>query len=433
MLLSLVVLAGTAAVASPWAWREVSFRHHLRTARVALDAFVADNAVMELNAAEKLRPNSAEVQYLLGMANRKAGRLDHCRSHLERAATLGWPNKEVRLQLTLLAFQAGDRQAEAELRRSMLLPMTDEVAEETYESLAIGYLAEYRVSEADLVLDYWIRWRPKRARPRLLRAEIFAITRQHHERLEQYEQVLAVDPENYAAHLGMAHVLLGQHDAEGALARYRWCSDHWPGDLAPPLGIAACYQHQGKLTEAKQVLRAVLEKRMSSDQRAHVLAELAKVVQQERDFPAAIALLTESVQLNPYSEQAEYTLSMCLAKVGRREEAERHTRRSKEIEKAQQQLADVELQMLSQPDDAELRYQAGLALTKLGNPKASAAMMLAALRWDPLHSGAHAELVKYYEEIGRSDLAREHQAFAVKDGAKTLPTAAVAPAEKGGS
>jgi tetratricopeptide (TPR) repeat protein len=189
------------------------------------------------------------------------------------------------------------------------------------------------------------------------------------------------------------------------------------------LGIAACYQRRGELAEAKAILQDLLEKHLSTEQRAHVLAELGQVAYQDRAFEDAIPLLTESLELNPYDERAEYALGMCLVKAGQRKEAEKHTERSKEIEKARQQLADVEVQILSQPSDADLRYTCGMALAKLGNSKASAAMMLAALRWDPTHTGAHAELAKYYQEIGRNDLAKQHQSLAVNDVEQRVPDA----------
>src|SRR5215469_10934904 len=409
-----VVFVGVAvvcALAGPWASREWRFRRHLGTAQIALDRFVADNAVLELTAAEKFKPGSAKVQYLLGVANRRAGHLDKCRPHLNKAQELGWPAQEIRFQLLLLAFQAGDRRAEAEIKQIISLPMADDVAEDTYEALALGYLSEYRVVAADTVIDHWLRWRPNRVRPRLLRAEILGASRLYHEQLAQFEEVLAVEPDNYAAHLGMAHDLLDEHKVERALQEYRWCHQQWPGDLAPPLGIAACFKHQGKLSEAAQVLRELLRQPLLRDQRGHVAGELGKLLHQTGEAQEAISLLSESVDLNPYDQEAEYALALSLAKVGRREEAEQHSARSKELEKLRRQLNDTELIMLNEPSDAESRYEAGLLLAKLGNPKASAAMMLAALRWDARHAGAHAELAKYYHDIGREDLAQEHEAL----------------------
>jgi tetratricopeptide (TPR) repeat protein len=157
-----------------------------------------------------------------------------------------------------------------------------------------------------------------------------------------------------------------------------------------------------------------------------VAGELGKLLRQTGQMEEAISLLAESVELNPYDQQVEYALALALAKVGRREEAEQHSKRSKELEKLRHALSDKELIMLNQPSDADSRYEAGLLLAKLGNPKASAAMMLASLRWDPRHTGAHAELAKYYHGIGREDLAQQHEALA----AEVADTAGVA--ERGG-
>lgn len=410
------------AFAAPWASREWRFRAHLHAAHVAFDRFVAENAIAELTEAEKLQPGSAEVQFLLGVANRKAGHLDDCRPHMNQARDLGWPEKDIRFELLLLAFQAGDRKAEAEIRQIISLGMSDSVAEEIYEALAVGYLSEYRISDAAIVIDHWLKWRPQRVRALLLRAEILSASRLTHEQIEQYQAVLKVDPDNYSAHLGIAHNLLDEHKVEQALEQYRWCADAYADDLSAPLGIAACYKHLGKLEESAQVLRELLRKSLSKGQRAHVAAELGKLLRESGKVEEAIPLLAEAHQLDPYDEQAEYVLAMSLAKVGRHDEAEEHSRHSKELEKLKRRLSDTELVMLNQPSDAQSRYEAGLLLAKLGNPRASAAMMLAALRWDPRHEGAHAELVKYYHGIGRDDLAQEHEAAkSESDGIESAP------------
>jgi tetratricopeptide (TPR) repeat protein len=408
-LLAGICLLAAIATGAPWCTRQARFYWHLRTANYAFRKFAADNAVNELRAAEKIRPNSAKVQFLLGVANRKAGHIDDVRRHLEQAARLGWSKKDVRFQLTLLAFQAGDKEAEAELKRMMERPMDDDTAEQLCESLALGYLSEYRVSDAMFVLDKWTEWRPDCIRPRLLRSEVFELTNQRPRREEEYNAVIAADPDNYAAHLGLAHALSTDHDVEQSLVHYRFCHRQWPADPLPRLGIAGCLQQQGKLAEAKEMLHDLLGGKMPPPERATVLQELAKIAQQERDLESAVTFMKEAVKLDPYSSQLQYLLGVCLAKSGRAEEAKRYTERSREIDRLHERRSDLELEMLSRPDDADLRYEIGEVLRDLGYPKPSAAMMLSVLRWNPEHAGAHAALVHYYDEIGRDDLAQKHR------------------------
>ncbi|HJU10532.1 MAG TPA: tetratricopeptide repeat protein [Candidatus Binataceae bacterium] len=396
--------------AGPWCWRQVRFYWHLRTANYAFEKFAADNAVNELMAAEKIRPDSAKVQFLLGVANRKAGHIDDVRRYLDKAAQLGWSKKDVRFQLTLLAFQAGDKEAEAELQRMMERSMDDDTAEQLCEALALGYLSEYRVSDAMYVLDKWTEWRPDCIRPRLLRSEVYELTNQRAGREEEYKAVIAADPENYAAHMGLATAFLTDHDIDQSLVHYRFCHQQWPADPLPRVGIAGCLQQQGKLAEAKEILNALLDEKIPPPQRASVLQELAKIAQQERQLDAAIEFMKEAVKLDPYSSQLQYLLGVCLAKSGRAEEAKRYTDRSRQIDQLNERRTELELEMLSRPDDANLRFEIGEVLRDLGFPKPSAAMMLSALRWDPGHAGAHAALIHYYEDIGRDDLAAKHRA-----------------------
>jgi Tfp pilus assembly protein PilF len=414
------------AVASVWAAREWQFLRHLHAAKMALDDFAAAEAIGELAAADRLKPHSAQVQYLLGVANRKAGHLDDCSPHLDEAFELGWPANEIRFQSMLLAFQAGDRRAESAIRQITSLPMADDMAEDAYEAMAMGYLSDYRTMEAGLATDRWLRLRPRRVRAMLLRAEVFGASGRIREQLAQYKQVVDVRPDDYAAHLGMAHDLLHERNVQRALEEYRWCAEHRPGDVFPPLGIAACYKHQAELEKAADVLRELLKGSLLREDRAQVAKELGTLLYQTGELREAVSLLTESVELNSYDEEAEYALAVSLVKIGKPDEAERHNIRFKELEKLKLQLHDIKLVILNQPSDAQPRYEAGLLLTELGQPKTAAAMMLAALRCDPRHTGAHAELAKYYHEIGRDDLVREHKAAAAE------VAGAAAPVEGGG-
>jgi Flp pilus assembly protein TadD len=407
---ALLLLAAFAALA-PYAWRQWQFLSCLKAARYALAQFAAENARTELADAQVIRPDSPEVEYLLGVANRKAGNIGDVRAHLERAMQLGWPKKDVRFQLTLLAFQSGDRNAEYDLRQSILRPMDDDIAEQIYESLALGYLAEYRVSDAMTVLAYWTEWRPDRIRPRLLRAEVYDLTNQRRQQEEEYRKALETDPDSYAAHLGLGHVLQSNRDSEQALTHFRYCHQVWRDDPVAGLGVAACLQELGKLAEAKQVLSEMrTQKLLPHPQRAVALSELGEMAEQDRDLEAAIKLLSEAAELDPYNPRWHYQLGICLAKTGHKEEAKRHTQRSQELDRLHERRSDVEQEILGAPDDPEIRYELGDILGKLGKAKPSAAMMLAALRCDPTHRGAHAALARYYEEIGRNDLAERHRA-----------------------
>jgi tetratricopeptide (TPR) repeat protein len=403
-------LVAVSAAAGPWIWNQARFSWRVHAARHALTRFAADEALIELTAAKKLRPGSAEIEYLLGVAHRKLGHIDDVRSHIETAGRLGWPRKDVNFQLTLLAFQAGDTDAESELKKMMLHVRDDDTAQELYESLSLGYLDAYRVDDAMLVLRHWIEWQPNCIRPRLLRAEIFAIAHLPVQQEEEYRKVLESEPENYAAHFGLAHVLERNHDTEQALAHFRFCHQRSPDDADASAGIASCLNQQGKLPESREVLTDLLrQENLSPQQRALALSAMAEMAEQERKWPSAIQLLSESVELDPYNTNWHYRLGVCLAKSGRHEESNRYLERATELDQLWQRRLDLELQMASEPSNAEVRFELGKVLAKLGYEKPSAAIMLSVLRCDPNHQGAHAALVQYYEETGREDLAQKHR------------------------
>lgn len=406
-------------------WRAWQYAAHMRTARIALNRFVADNAVDELEAAVKLRPDSAEAHYLLGVANRKAGHIDDVRQPLNEAMRLGWPKKDVRFQLTMLAFQAGDREAEAQLKQMTLRPMDDDTAEQLYESFARGYLSEYRANDAMMVLQHWVDWRPECVLPKLLRADVYGLTNQPLEEEKEYRQVLAIDPKNYTAQMGLAHLMETQHDTKRALEHFQFCHAEWKSDPRPLAGIARCLKQEGRLDEARKVLSELVERPMLPGAiRAPVLSNLAEFAEQQRDLRRAVELLSEAVELDPYNSKWRFHLGVCLAKTGRKEEAKRATERANELDRLTQRQSDLENELLTHPDDAELRCELGEILLELGHPKASAAMMLSALRWNPRQQRAHAVLVKYYHDLGRDDLAEMHRSDMEQSGSADRDEAA---------
>lgn len=416
-----IITSLATCIAALWAAREWQFSRHLNEGRIALGHFEVDDAVVELAAAEKVKPRSAEAQYLLAVAMRKAGRFDDCRSHFDKALALGWPASEVRFQSLLMAFQAGDRRAEPVINQIMSSPVTEDIAEDVYEALTIGYLSEYRTVEAGRTTERWLRLRPRRARAMVLQAEVLGASGRIHEQLKRYQQVLSVEPDNYAAHLGLARCQLDEHNVEQALNEYRWCCEHRRDDLSPHLGMAECYEHEGELEQAGEALRALLQRSLPSQQRALVTAKLGELLYQTGELTEASSLLTESANLDPYNEQVEYALAMSLAKTGRLDEAEKHNSRFKELEQLKRQIREIKTTIFNRPSEAQPRYDAGLLLTKLGDSKGAATMMQAALRCDPRHKEARAELAKYYHKIGRDDLASEYQSTGIQFAGAAVP------------
>ena len=86
----LPVALGLFLAAAWFLWHGWQVERRVREARRALESGDLEAALPPLETAAALRPDSAEVAYLLAVAHRRLGRPEPFKRHLERARSLGW-------------------------------------------------------------------------------------------------------------------------------------------------------------------------------------------------------------------------------------------------------------------------------------------------------------------------------------------------------
>lgn len=404
-----VVLLVAACAAVP-AWRTARFHGHLSGARRALTRADANGAVAALEAAGQVRPGTAEVEYLLGVAHRRSGHLDRATEHLAHAARLHWSHKQLRRQLLMLSFQAGEiEKTQPAIEELLAASNSDLEAEEIYECLVKAYLSEYRLDQAKTCLDHWISWQPRAVRPRLWRADLFSLIDKQ-EQLKEYQDVLRIEPENFDARLARAQLLFDAGRVPEARDDYQWCLQKAPSSEVATLGLAGCQRRLGELSLARQILGRLTEREMSGEQRSFVLAETGRLDLAEGAYAAAAEQLAQAVRLDAGNAQAHYSLAQALGHLGRKDEAQRHLDRWKQIDELRSRLTDLERRIIVDPRSSDIRCRVGETLMRLGQKKEAASWYLSALRCDRGDGVAHRALADYYAEIGRGDLADQHRA-----------------------
>ncbi len=402
-----VVLAVTAVVCV-WPWMRVN--QHLNAARRALDGGDPDAAMTPLLAAEQVQPQRAEVQFLLAVAHRRAGRLDRFRAQLQRARELRWPAEDVQLQEWLAAAQVG----EIEAVRSRLLAAVDrhagdKMAEEICEALARGSLAAYRIQDAVKYLDMWLQWRPEAPQARLLQAYVDERLDRIPAAIEDYRAVLVQLPRHREAHFRLAELLFQQGTLDEAEHHFQACLAANPGDADAWIGTAQCAAGQGHNEAAQLALDQVSALHLTSRQRANALAEQGRIRLQEGKLDEAVKLLTQAVDLTPFEVSMHYSLAAALGRAGRPDQAKLHHDRLRQIASQRDRLGDITRALFEQPNDADLRCEAGMTLLELGLASEGLDWLKTALACVPTHRRSHQTLAEYYAAHGNSALAEQHR------------------------
>lgn len=382
----------------------------LQRAREALARSEFEAARRSLHAAERVDSDHAEVLFQLGRVHRRAGPYDEALPYLDRAEQAGWSLDEVEQQRYLYRMQMGDfRAAEPYLNRILRTGCTDVLAEEIYEARAKGYLRAYRLGDALLCLNFWIEWRPDAVPPRLWRAQIWEQLERWQTAGEDYQAVLEIDPNHALARRMLAGSLLNLHNVQQALSEYERCLASNADDVEALIGAAKCHRRLGSTEEAETRLRSVLRRELTDTQRAGVLIELGQILAERKQFSQAIECFQKASRADPRSAQAQSALASVYLKTGDDGRAARHQRNADEMQRRFQRLTEIMQELITDPADAELRWEAGTILMQDGRDEEGAAWMRTALACDAHHQKAHRALADYYAKTGNHQLAAHHR------------------------
>jgi tetratricopeptide (TPR) repeat protein len=385
----------------------------IHAARAALSAGAPDRALAALRKVETLAGENGEVLYLLGRASRRAGRLEDVYPYLDRALQAGWPEADIRHQRYLALVQSGNFQQSAAYQNEVLQKgVDDDLAEEIYEARVKGFMANYDLKEALMCADYWLKWRPHARQARMWRAEIWERTTLWHNAITDYRSILEHDPHDFDARLKLADALLWEKDAQGALREYETCAAARPGNAAARLGRIKCLRRLAEAFDAWQPLLALVKEDMPPEQKAEVLLELGEMALLKHDYAAAADFLEQARTADSTNRLIYYPLSRAYLRLGKTKLADAAKRRGDETTKRVTRLSEIVMLLAERPQDADLRYEAGMLFFAEGAAKDGAAWLQTALRCDPVHRKTHAALADYYEQTGDTTRASHHRSLA---------------------
>ncbi|MCR4412903.1 MAG: tetratricopeptide repeat protein, partial [Thermoguttaceae bacterium] len=404
-----VALGAVAALAAfGWPWARVT--RLLTASRQVLRAGDPATALDLLQTAQRIQPRRPEVQYLLAVASRRAGRLDRFESHLGQAEALGWTLEEIARQRALAAAQSGDVAAvQQPLTEAIEQGAPDDVAEEIYEAFAKGHLAAYRLREAWICLDAWLQWKPQAPQARLMRAYLYEQMNNWRAAADDYQAALEQLPDSGEARVKLARALLTQNLVEEARSHYRARLEVAPDDPDALVGLVRCESKLGQAQAVRQAVEAALAADLSPYARGIVLGEWGRLLLADGKTDEALAVLEQAAVLAPGETQVHAALATALARAGQPERSKRHQQRARQIREEYDRITEIGRKLVERPDDADLRYQTGEILMRQGLRDEGVRWLRSALVCDPHHRKTHAALAQYYAEIGDHERAAEHR------------------------
>lgn len=391
------VLACLAAVSKQvFVWRQLDL------ARQALGDSRPDEAVSILQRTVEWATNNAEVHYRLAVAERRNGNLSQSARSLRRAAALGWSKSDIDRQSMLAIVQSGRLESvEPEIKALMTSGVSDEIAEEVYEALAMGYLSTYRLSEAWKCLTSWSQWQPKAIFPKLWRADICRRIKNLKFEEQEYRELLAISPNHIFARIRLAKVLTDTGRIDEAITEYQLCLAQTKTRPDILIGLADCSRRNANWNAAIVFLRNAEELSLSKTDRAAVLHLRSQMESELGHIDNAVKMLEEASALAPQEAAYLYSLAQLYARKGNDDDSRKCDERSRWLQSQNVRVEDILQKLLNAPDDADLRYELGTIMIELGMKQEGVGWLHAALRINPSHLDAQKAISAIEPEIRR--------------------------------
>lgn len=348
-----------------------------------------DVAVRQLEQLHRSRRDDAQTCFLLAVATRRLGEFRRAERLFDEALRLRWPAPDVKRQRVLMAAQLGDpREAEALLPVLLEQGADDDLAEQFYEALSEGYVRAYRLREAWKSLVFWSEWRPRAAKPRLLKGAI-------HERLDdlpgavaEYRELLAAHPDHLEGRVRLAQTLLRMNEVDAALAEFDSLGADPPDSPELWLCWGACLRRLGRSDEARVKFQRLEGRSLNAEQQSAVQAELGELELAQGDYPQAVARLEKAVERDPREPRLQFALARAYQLSNQPERAESHRQRHAELRQQSERLHEVTRRLIDDANNVELRLEAAMILRAQGFETDARGWLMSILQIDPQNAAA---------------------------------------------
>jgi Flp pilus assembly protein TadD len=148
---------------------------------------------------------------------------------------------------------------------------------------------------------------------------------------------------------------------------------------------------------------------LNREQQGLAHEELGQLALQAGRYDEAVTYFQKSLECSPRESSLEHSLAMALSLSGDKEQARKHEDRFQRIRASYDRMSKVTRRLVDEPENADLRCEAGEILISQGLAQEGAAWLLTALEQDPHHRASHAALAKFYENQGNLTLAARHR------------------------
>jgi predicted Zn-dependent protease len=374
---------------------------------LALDHGRIDEASVALERLLKTAPDSAEAHYFKARIAWIQNDLPTADQELARAEKLGYSWQPL-VGLRGLLLSRGNQKSEAESLLRRHFDTSSEFDSEVSDALARLYLGSFRLNEAAVVLDRWMREAPHDARPCLLQADIDLRSHASPEVIiGRFQEALKRDSSLDQARLGLARQLQLSHHYAEAASEYAAYQSHQPEDPQGYLGAGQNALEMGDEPAAETLLERALA---LAPHDAEVLAARATLELSRGQLDKALSLFDQSIKADPFDHWTRYQRMLILSRLGRKAEAEDERQTVERLKSELGRFAEISRGLVQNPLDPQLRSEAARWLMHHGHDDEAVEWANLVLQSDPAHPAMNRLLADHYRKKGEIGLANSYEA-----------------------
>lgn len=357
-----------------------------------------------LNRLEIIQPRSSAVSLLLARVSRLSGSLDAMHRNLHEASARGAPPELVRREELLAIAQTGQlAQAEPALRK--LLANSDSESSEICEALINGLLLNYRLGEAQQLLDAWQSDVANDPQPSFIRGQIAEQLGNNTSAIEDYQRALRLNPQRRDIKRRLFIALISQHQYTKAEDLFRQFGGNPADDVELGVARARCLAETGQPKESRALLETLLNQ---YPEHREVNLLLAREYFRDGNAEVALKLIRSRLVKNEVDYDYRYLLAQVLTSINN-PEAKNHLEYVQRADTALSKVKTAIDQAREKPQDSESRFEIGKNLMEYGFQKDGAGWLRSTLELNPVHREAHKMLARYYDQEGLHQLADHHR------------------------
>ena len=380
--------------------------NEVERAKVLLQQRQYKDAAAAFERALKASPKDLDAQIGLGIALWGSGKREAALAAFRRASELNPSSPQAHYNVALAMQDAGElKQAVAEINLALKLKPDYEEA-----CLALGLLLQRQGDVAGAMSQYRavLKRNPASAEAHNWLGVAYLEKNAYTEAVAEFKEAIRLQPSLVRAHNNLGSTLVQTGDLNSGIQAFEAGLKQAPGDLQIHLNLAIALRNRGDADAALAHFEAILK---TTSDNPNVLLAYGQTLRQKGDLPAAIQAFESAVRIDPESRESYYALGQAL----RQSAPQRPPAQNPYLKQGYDALARKDLAAakaaFSQAVDAdsqnaEARYNFGVALFYGGDKSGSAVQLEEALRLNPAAADASNFRGMLYAESGNLDAAQ---------------------------